>query len=154
MGKRKRFIGDWLARGRRDLAGLDRTYDICRKTGHKCAQRFLAAGRRLRNRLHTRRDRTGRGPVALQAALEGANVLSITSVRRMAATGPCDDPSSAQPMRNPNAPRQSRSTDSAVAPVHFRIGSSHCIQHCLQVSSASAHWPPPGTFQPCSNKSI
>ena len=127
MEKRKRFIEDWLARGRRDLAGLGRTYGICRETGHKCVQRFLAAGRRLRNRLHTRLDRTGRGPAALQAALDGANGLPITSGQCVDGSGPYDDRPKVLPMRNPVAPRQSRSADSAADPVHLRIDSSHCI---------------------------
>ena len=41
----KQFIEDWLEAGRRDLAGLGRTYGISRKTGHKWVQQFLAAGR-------------------------------------------------------------------------------------------------------------
>lgn len=44
MEERKRFIEDWLAGGRRDVAGLSRTCGISRKTGHKWIQRFLEGG--------------------------------------------------------------------------------------------------------------
>jgi len=41
---RKQSIKDWLEGGRRDLAGLGRTYGISRKTGHKWGQRFWPPG--------------------------------------------------------------------------------------------------------------
>ena len=92
MQERKQFIEDWLAGGRCDPAGLGRTYGICRKTGHKWVQRFLAAGQPSRTN-HTRAP-TARGairrrwtfvssvhrPAGIQAALESARVSPIRSV--------------------------------------------------------------------------
>ena len=93
MHERKQFIEDWLAGGRCDQAGLGCTYGICRKTGHKWVQRFLAAGQPSRTN-HTR-ARTARGairrrwtfvssvhrPAGIQAALESARVSPIRSDR-------------------------------------------------------------------------
>ena len=68
--ERKRFIEDWLAGGRRDVAGLSRTYGISRKTGHKWIQRFLEGGLEgLADRWHTHRAHPTWGPKKLRAWL-------------------------------------------------------------------------------------
>ena len=55
VAERKRFIEDWLAGGRRDVAGLSRTYGISRQTGHKWVQRFIEGGQAgLAGRSHAR----------------------------------------------------------------------------------------------------
>lgn len=51
--ERKRFIEDWLAGDRRDVAGLSRTYDFSRQTGQRWIQRFMAGCREcLADRAH------------------------------------------------------------------------------------------------------
>ena len=90
VAERKRFIEDWLAGGRRDVAGLSRTYGISRQTGHKWVQRFLEGGQAgLADRSHAHRDRAGRVPAeterrlcrppAIQATMETAQVSTISS---------------------------------------------------------------------------
>ena len=66
--ERKQFIEDWLAGGRCDQAGggLDRTYGICRKTGHKWVQPFLAAGRPSRTDCTRPPDRAGLDPAEME----------------------------------------------------------------------------------------
>ena len=66
VAERKQFIEDWLAGGLRDLAGLSRTYGICRKTGHRWVQRFLAAGWPSRTNYTRPPDRAGRGPAEME----------------------------------------------------------------------------------------
>ena len=71
--ERKKFIEDWLAGGRRDVAGLSRTYGISRKTGHKWVQRFMEGGLEgLADRTHARRDRAGRVPAEMERRLAAA----------------------------------------------------------------------------------
>ena len=70
VAERQRFIEDWLAGGRRDVAGLSRTYGISRKTAHKWIQRFLEGGvEGLADRTHARRDRAGRVPAEMERRL-------------------------------------------------------------------------------------
>ena len=65
--ERKRFIEDWLAGGRRDVAGLSRTYGISRQTGHKWVQRFQEGGQAcLADRSHARPNRARRGPAQME----------------------------------------------------------------------------------------
>ena len=64
--ERKQFIEDWLAGGRCDQARLGRTYGICRKTGHKWVQRFLAAGRPSQTNYTRAPNRAGRGPAEME----------------------------------------------------------------------------------------
>ena len=73
MAERQGFIADWLAGGRRDAAGLSRTYGIGRKTAHKWIQRFLAGGvAGLAERTRARRDRAGRVPAEMERRLAAA----------------------------------------------------------------------------------
>lgn len=44
MEERKRFIEDWLAGGRENIAALCRVYQISRKTGYKWLERFREGG--------------------------------------------------------------------------------------------------------------
>ena len=77
--ERKRSIEDWLAGGRRDVAGLSRTYGISRKTRHKWVQRFLAGGvAALEDRSHARQDRAGRVPVEMERRLTAASRVHPT----------------------------------------------------------------------------
>ena len=67
MEERKKFIEDWLAGGRRDLAGLSRAYGIRRQTEHKWVQRLMEGGLEgMADRSHTRRDRAGRVPAEIE----------------------------------------------------------------------------------------
>ena len=71
--ERERFIEDWLAGGRRDVAGLSRTYGISRKTAHQWIRRFLDGGvEGLAERTHARRDRAGRVPAEMERRLAAA----------------------------------------------------------------------------------
>ena len=71
--ERKKFIKDWLAGGRRDVAGLSRTYGISRQTEHKWVQRFMEGGLEgLADRSHARRDRAGRVPAEMERRLAAA----------------------------------------------------------------------------------
>ena len=79
VAERKQFIEDWLAGGRRDLAGLSRTYGISCKTGHKWVQRFLAGGvAALEDRSHARQDRAGRVPAEMERRLRAARRVHPT----------------------------------------------------------------------------
>ena len=79
MAERKQFIEDWLAGGRRDLAGLSRTYGISRKTGHKWVQRFLASGVPvLEDRTHACRDQAVRVPAEIARRLTAASRMHPT----------------------------------------------------------------------------
>ena len=70
MEQRKKFIADWLAGGRRNLAGLSRAYGISRQTGHKWVQRYKDCGfDGLADRSHARRDRAGRIPEEMERLL-------------------------------------------------------------------------------------
>lgn len=61
MAERRRFIEDWLAGGRRNVAALSRAYGISRKTGHGWVRRYLEGGwAGLADRSHARRDGAGR----------------------------------------------------------------------------------------------
>ena len=66
MQERMQFIDAWLAGGRCDQAGLDRPYGICRKTGHKWVQRFLATGRPSRTDCTRPPGRAGRDPAEME----------------------------------------------------------------------------------------
>ena len=86
MEERKKFIEDGLAGGRRDVAGLSRTYGISRKTGHKWVQRFMEGGLEgLADRTHARRDRAGRVPAEMERRLAAARIRR--GVRRSCAPG-------------------------------------------------------------------
>ena len=76
MEERKRFIEDWLAGGRDNVAALCRLYEISRKTGYKWLERFREGGlAALKDRSHAAHQQPRRIAEELEQQLVEARRL-------------------------------------------------------------------------------